>query len=167
MATHLRPLTETDAAEFWALRLRGFRDAPEAFGSSYEEQSARPLADVSADLRPAEGTFVLGAFAPGLVGITGLRREPRRKRRHRATLWGMFVAPEARGHGVARALLTELIRRARAVAGLEQILLTVMSGNQPAIRLYGGAGFEPYGHAPRAMLLDDRAFDEDLMRLDL
>ena len=167
MAMHIRQLGEDDAPDFWTLRLRGFRHDPEAFGSSHDESVARPLAQVAGDLRAADGTFVLGAFSPGLVGIVGLRREPRRKRRHRAELWGMYVSPDARGQGVGRALLDEALRRARAVVGLEQVLLTVMAHNQAAIGLYRTLGFVVYGHAPRAMILDDRAFDEDLMRLDL
>ena len=163
----VRQLNEHDAADFWALRLRAFRDEPESFGSSYEESAGRALTDVARDLHPGEGHFVLGAFSPGLVGIAGLRREPRRKRSHRAELWGMYVSPEARGQGVGRALLDDMLRRARAAAGLEQIILTVMAHNQAAIALYRAVGFEVYGHAPRAMLLGDRAFDEELMRLDL
>jgi ribosomal protein S18 acetylase RimI-like enzyme len=164
---HVRDLGEGDAADYWALRLRGFRDDPESFGSSYDELAHRPVAEAAHDLRIGEADFVLGAFAPELVGIAGLRREPRRKRSHRATLWGMYVSPEARGRGIGRALVDEIVRRARAATGLEQIILTVMAHNQAAIALYRAAGFESYGHATRAMLLGDRAFDEELMWLDL
>jgi ribosomal protein S18 acetylase RimI-like enzyme len=164
----LRLLGEADAPAFWALRLRGFRDHPEAFGSSWDEASTRPLTDVAGDLRACdEAGFVLGAFAPTLIGIAGLRRDPRRKRRHRAALWGLYVDPDARRQGVGRALVQEMIQRARALPGLEQILLTVMSHNQNAILLYRALGFQRYGQAPRAMRLDGRAFDEDLMLLAL
>jgi ribosomal protein S18 acetylase RimI-like enzyme len=160
----VRQLDENDAAQFWALRLQGFRDEPESFGSSYEEQAGRPLAEVGREM--TDGALVLGALSPRLMGIVGLRREERVKRRHRASLWGLYVSPEARRQGVGRALLGEILRRARA-EGLEQILLTVMAHNQGAIALYRSFGFQIYGHAPRALLLGDRAFDEKLMRLDL
>ncbi len=165
----LRLLAAADAAEFWALRLRGFRDEPESFGSSYEEQARRPLSEVVAELAPSDpdADFVLGAFTPTLVGIAGLRREPRLKRRHRAVLWGMHVATEARGQGIGRALVEEVVLRARAAHGLEQIHLTVMAGNPAAIALYQATGFEIYGRAPRAMLLGKRSFDELLMWRDL
>ena len=166
----IEELGAADAVDFWALRLRALREEPEAFGSSYDEQWGRPVADVARDLAAGDGTFgtfVLGAFAPRLVAMAGLRREPRRKRRHRAGLWGMYVSPEVRGQGIGRALVVEIVRRARAVEGLEQIILTVMAQNQGAVALYRALGFEVYGHAPRAMLLGDRAFDEELMRLEL
>src|SRR5262249_35115606 len=153
-------------ADFWKLRLRGFRDEPDQFGSSYEEQAGRAAADVARDVL-APGTWVVGAFAPELVGIAGLTREPRRKRRHRAALWGMYVVPEARGRGVARALVDEIIRIARGEAGLEQILLSVMAPNAPAIGLYAKLGFVAYARVPRALLVGGRAIDEELMLLDL
>jgi ribosomal protein S18 acetylase RimI-like enzyme len=168
-------LGSVDVPDFWQLRLRGFREEPTAFGSSYEEAAVRPLAEVTRDF-PASGddSFVLGARAPdglaGLAGIVGLRREERRKRRHRAELWGMYVRCEARGQGVGRALLDELVRRARAMdpaQPLEQILLTVMAHNEPARALYRAVGFVVYGVAPRALRLDGKVYDEELMRLDL
>ncbi len=33
----VRVLTEADAAAFWEVRLRAFREHPTAFGSSFEE----------------------------------------------------------------------------------------------------------------------------------
>jgi hypothetical protein len=35
----VHPLGSSDVPAFWALRLRGFRDDPEAFNSSWEEAS--------------------------------------------------------------------------------------------------------------------------------
>jgi len=167
----LRELDAGDADAFWQLRLRGFADEPASFGSSYEEASQRPLADVARELR-SEGLspddFVLGAFAgDALVAITGLRRERRLKRSHRAELWGMHVAREHRRQGIGRTVLLGVLERAQRIAGLEQVLLTVMAANPAAIALYASAGFTRYGFAPKAMRLDGRWFDEELMRLEL
>jgi ribosomal protein S18 acetylase RimI-like enzyme len=163
---YVRTLGEADVEDFWRLRLRGFLEEPESFGTSYEEAVGLPSTErVRAMHR--DGVTVAGAFSPGLVGIAGLDREARRKRRHRATLWGMYVIKEARGRGVGRLLLEQLVVMARATDGLEQVVLTVMAHNEPAIALYRRLGFEMYGRASRAMQLGDRAFDEVLMRLDL
>ena len=50
------------------------------------------------------------------------------------------VAPEYRGAGIARELMQECIREARA-RGERRMLLEVIAGNEPAVRLYGKLGF--------------------------
>lgn len=163
-------LGEDDAGVFRELRLRALRESPEAFGSSYEETVAHPLASMAQRLRPdpdAPDDFVLGAFAPALVGMVGFRREPRLKTRHKGAIWGMYVAREMQGSGIGRALLEQVIEEARKQPGLEQITLYVVSSNLAARHLYASCGFTVYGVEPRALKLDGRYFDEDLMILQL
>jgi GNAT superfamily N-acetyltransferase len=104
----IRPLDAADAAAFQALRLRGLREVPGAFGSTYEEEAGVPLDEVAARLaRGAEREDVVFGALDGkgvLVGVAGLRRDSHRKARHRAHVWGMYVAPEARGRGLGRLL---------------------------------------------------------------
>jgi ribosomal protein S18 acetylase RimI-like enzyme len=54
----------------------------------------------------------------------------------------VVVAPEARGHGVGRAMMDELRRRFRA-AGCTGMCLNVKPDNAPAIALYTRAGMQP------------------------
>jgi ribosomal protein S18 acetylase RimI-like enzyme len=61
-----------------------------------------------------------------------------------AVLSTFFVAPWARGHGLARAMLREIARRARD-DGFLQISLDVRETQAPAIQLYEGAGFRRWG----------------------
>ncbi len=79
----------------------------------------------------------------------------------------MYVAPEARGQGIARALVSELIARARALPGLEQINLAVVTTNAAARNLYLALGFEVFGVERRALKLGDTYLDEELMVLML
>ena len=58
----------------------------------------------------------------------------------RGELVYLGVVPEARGHGIGRALLARAIRDT-AERGLTRIGLAVDIHNTPAIRLYEGAGF--------------------------
>jgi GNAT superfamily N-acetyltransferase len=53
----------------------------------------------------------------------------------------LFVAPEARRHGVGRAVVTSVAADARA-AGALRLALQTESGNAPAQALYRGLGFE-------------------------
>ena len=57
-----------------------------------------------------------------------------------AEILTLAVCPEARRHGIARALLTEAITQARA-RGAMRLLLEVSARNEPARKLYETAGF--------------------------
>jgi ribosomal protein S18 acetylase RimI-like enzyme len=81
-------------------------------------------------------------------------------------IYSMYVAPEARGQGVGRALLSEVIARARALDGVEQVYLEVVASVPAARALYRSLNFEVYGRRARALKLDDgRYLDEELMVL--
>jgi RimJ/RimL family protein N-acetyltransferase len=166
----IRVLTEADADEFWSLRLRALQDDPEAFGASYEEAVTTPIANVIQRLRDANmapDNLILGAFEEDLVGMVGFRREPGDKLRHKAVIWGMYVVPEARGQGIARALLYNVLARAISIADLEQINLSVVTTNGAARRLYLSLGFEVYGLERRALKVNDQYLDEEHMVLFL
>lgn len=163
----IRVLSETDAAEFWAVRLRGLREEPESFGSAYEESVDTPLEDVARRLKASPDSFVLGAFAPNLIGTVGCHRKEGLKLRHKAMIWGMYVTPEWRGRALGRALLSAAIARAREVAGLEQLLLQVGIANAGASALYRSLGFTVYGVELRGMKIGARYSDECLMMLEL
>ncbi|HEX8784997.1 MAG TPA: GNAT family N-acetyltransferase, partial [Telluria sp.] len=79
-------------------------------------------------------------------------------------LFQMWVAPEARGRGVAAALLQDAIAWARSI-GAQRIRLGVVGGNEAAARLYARAGFRDVG-AP-APLRPGSAALEQTMQLEL
>jgi ribosomal protein S18 acetylase RimI-like enzyme len=166
----IRRLDGTDAAAFRALRLHGLQESPASFGSSYEEALAQPLERMAERLRHAPERphdFVLGAFDRDLIGLVGFARETRAKTRHKGSIWGMYVAEQARGRGIGRALLQGLLGEARTQPGLEAITLLVVSTNEAAKRIYRSFGFAIYGTEPLALKLGDRYYDEDLMVLRL
>ncbi|HEX9038552.1 MAG TPA: GNAT family N-acetyltransferase [Ktedonobacterales bacterium] len=168
----IRELTGDDAAAYQALRLRALREEPEAFGSSYEESRLRPLEEVAGRLRAgrAAGDFTSGATeeSGALSGIVTFVRAQGAKNRHNADIYGMYVAPEARGKGYGRALMQDLIARARALEGVETLALAVVTTNAAARALYQSLGFTVYGMRPRVLKLPDgRYLDEELMLLML
>jgi ribosomal protein S18 acetylase RimI-like enzyme len=164
----IRRLIEADLDALWALRLRALGDNPEAFSSTYDAVIARGPQWLGHRLRDeASHFFYLGAFHPALIGMVGFMREPGSKEEHKGTLISMYVAPEQRGQGVGKALVQELIARARLLAGLEQIHLTVNTTAQPAQALYRSQGFQVYGTARRALKSSGQYWDEDFMVLEL
>jgi RimJ/RimL family protein N-acetyltransferase len=170
MPIQIRPLTAADAQAFWDLRLRGFTESAGSFNTEPDEWRTHPVADVERMLRGdggVPGDIVLGAFNDKLCGHIGLRREPRRKLAHRATLRGLYVASEERGRGVGKRLLDALLEHARSVPGLALVQLTVMSDSLDALHLYRRYGFERFGYMRRATHVDGRYFDEEHLMLEL
>ena len=158
-------LTGDDAGDFQGLRLRALKEHPDAFGSSYEAESALPLEDVAAKMRrTAESphAFTLGAYLDGvLVGMVGFYRDAwGEKVRHKGHVWGMYVVSERQGAGVGTALMRELLARAGRIPGLEQVHLCVVTRNEAARSLYASLGFETYGVEPNALIVDGERLDE-------
>ncbi|MBL8834946.1 MAG: GNAT family N-acetyltransferase [Alphaproteobacteria bacterium] len=146
----IRALAAADAAVYRALRLRSLREHRDSFTSTYEEEARRPLADSRKRLERTgkrRDDFILGAFAAdgAMIGVAGLERLPRRQERHKSRLFGVYVAADHGGQGVGRALVRAVIARARRIAGLEQVHLTVTRSNAAAVRLYRREGFVVYG----------------------
>jgi GNAT superfamily N-acetyltransferase len=166
MSFTIRTVTPDDAAAYQAVRLRSLQEHPEAFGSAYEDELLRPLSAVAERLQDAPGRFTLGAWrADELVGIVTLAQALGRKVCHRGGVGGMYVAPEARGLGIGRALLAKLVERAGRLPALEEIILAVTVGNVTARSIYLAAGFQPSHVEKRYIKVADRYYDIEWMTL--
>jgi GNAT superfamily N-acetyltransferase len=165
----VRSLTEADAQHLWDLRASALQTEPEAFGESLEEHLEVSVEAIGDRLRSGgNDNFVLGAISGStLVGMIGLYRDLRPKRRHRSWIWGMYVLPDWRGHGIGRLLLQETVRRAREISDLNCILLSVSTTQSAARKLYASCGFRAFGTEPQALQIARRFIDEDHMVLTL
>lgn len=163
----IRPLQLPDASAYRAFRLRGLREHPDAFTSSFEEENLRPLADTERRLAASTTEKLWGAFAGGeMAGMVGLSCETRAKNRHKAALVGLYVADDFTGRGLGRALVQTVLREAGA-CGIELVILTVTDGNRAACRLYENAGFTAFGVEPDAIRVDGVSFGKQHMFLQL
>jgi len=114
--------------------------------------------------------MVFGLYAAGadqLAGMVGLYRAAEIKRQHHAHIWGMYVAPEARGRGAGRALLQAALAQARAWPGVEEVGLSVSDSATEAHALYRAAGFKEWGRERRALAWQGRFVDQIHMTLEL
>ena len=122
------------------IRLRALADAPDAFGTTYDEAAAWPLDSWAAQLQEiAAFAAVVDGEDAGLVRSVLDHSQP-----DAAWLISMWVSPEVRGQGVGEALIDTVVEWART-SGARRVLLDVGDHNQPAIALYARKGFEPNG----------------------
>jgi ribosomal protein S18 acetylase RimI-like enzyme len=99
-------------------------------------------------LVPERELFV--AWLDGVpVGSAQLVRPPRNNeaRAFAASLMHSFIAPYARGHGLAR-LLTQRVEQAARAMGYHVLNLDVRATQQAAIRLYTSMGYVAWGEHP-------------------
>jgi ribosomal protein S18 acetylase RimI-like enzyme len=162
-AVAIRRLTREDAPVYREIRLEGLRDSPEAFGSTFENESANSLEFFSERIATSN---VFGAFRNAeLAGVAGLLIHQGVKEAHKGFLWGMYVRPSARHMGAGRLLVEAVLAFARTKVELVQ--LSVISENVNARRLYAAMGFVEYGLEKKSLKQNGRYHDEVLMAKDL
>ena len=159
----VRRLLPEDAALYREIRLEGLRLSPEAFGSTFEVESAKPVELFADRIRDSE---TLGGFEGSeILGIAGLLVNHGPKESHKGRLVGMYVRPKARNRGVGQRLVEAVIEVARA--RVELLHLAVVSDNHSARRLYARLGFMEYGFEKKSLKQGGRYTDEVLMAKDL
>jgi RimJ/RimL family protein N-acetyltransferase len=159
MTVEIHPLRPGEPDQYREIRLEALRLHPEAFGASFDDEAARPLAFFEQLL--TANTIFGGYVDDALMGTAGFMPETSAKRLHKSHLWGMYVRRAARGTGLAHHLVDAVLNHAKSHA--ELIQLSVVSDNFAAQRLYASAGFTPYGVEARSLKVDGRYLDEVLM----
>ncbi|MCB1683465.1 MAG: GNAT family N-acetyltransferase [Pseudomonadales bacterium] len=127
------------------LRLQALQDAPDAFGSTYEEAIDRPdqyWISRLENLAPSRDLPLRADCENRPAGLAWGQIEASQP--VTAQVFQMWVAPEFRGLGIGRRLLMEIIRWARA-QGAGSVRLGVTLGNRIATDLYTSTGFEAIG----------------------
>jgi ribosomal protein S18 acetylase RimI-like enzyme len=168
---HIRCLHSEESELFRSIREEAVRLHPEAFVDTPEEVKAYPPDKVRDFVGPSDQfpeKYILGAFdGDQLAGVVGFFREECEKEKHRGYVWSVYVRPEARGRGISRALMVELIARARRIDGLEFLALDVAMTQHEARRLYDSLGFEVIGLKPCSYKLADKYVDNEMRQLKL
>lgn len=164
----IRRLCPDDLPAYRKLRLECIEANPSAVSFSYEEESALPLDQMRERLVCSPDQALFGVFDDAnLMAMAGFRREPRSKIRHRGDIFGVYVAPAARGTGVSRKLLEALLDHVRTIPEMVIVNLSVRTTNDVARALYRRLGFTVTGIDRRAIFADGAYHDEERMTLEL
>jgi RimJ/RimL family protein N-acetyltransferase len=152
---------ETDWLAFQALRLRALQEHPEAFGSSYEEESIMSADSFKEGYKKCD---IFGAFVEHvLVGCAGFFIQSSIKMRHRGILFSMYIESTYRNKGIANLLVKTVIEHAKK--SVLQLHATVVTSNQSALNLYEKNGFIIYGTEPHSLKIANHFYDEHMMVL--
>ena len=164
----VRALGAADAEAYREIRLEALRLEPDAFASSYEEESARPLDMFRDRLTGKLGGIVFGAFVDGeIAGTAGGVREDRLKTRHILLMVGVYVRPMHRGRGLGERLVGRVLQHARELGDIRVVQLKVAMENRPACALYERMGLTVYGIERKAIRIGERFIDEELRALEI
>jgi len=137
----IRPLLPSDAEAAVALRRLALTTDAYAFAERPESDPALDLDFVRERLAASSvqaGAVVVGAFEPRLIGVLGVHRL---SGSDSARLWGFYVAPTHRAHGIGRALMAAALDSAKQMIGIACVELSVAERSVVAIRIYEAAGF--------------------------
>jgi GNAT superfamily N-acetyltransferase len=92
------------------------------------------------DVEPPSGRWLIARLDGRAVGCVGLKRLDART----AEIKRIYVTPDARGKGVARALLAG-VERAAQEAGYGAVRLDTGARQQASVALFSAAGYQPIG----------------------
>lgn len=123
------------------VRLAMLLDTPRAYGSTFAREAAFTDEQWLARMEDVASWLAFrGELPVGSVTLIQFEEQAIDE----ACLVAMWVAPHARGTGVADALVAALLDHARA-SGLRRVTLDVAHENTAAIRFYERMGFVPTG----------------------
>jgi ribosomal protein S18 acetylase RimI-like enzyme len=139
---HVREAKPGEWEIFRELRLRALEDDPDSFRARYEERVDAPESEWRESFeRVLRDDHMVTFFAETdqPAGMSFARVSD-----GQLQIFGMWVAPEARGQGLGRALLDAAFLWGK-VRGAASARLAVTIGNDAGEYLYAKAGFEPTG----------------------
>lgn len=163
----IRKVQPHESCLYRSIRLACLKNVPDNFGLTYEEEASTPKLkfEYYIELDNAE-RFMFGAFNNGdLIGIVGFDRVERKRACHRGEVVQMYVDATYRGQNIGEKLLRGLIEKAFLVNEIEQLQLSVIAGNRPAIKLYEKIGFQAFGLQLKYFKVGERYMDQQFMQL--
>lgn len=164
MEYRTRRIGPDDAALLRQIRLAALTDSPQAFASTHEHEASRPFEEWERRTNDAavglDQTIVLADMDGEAVGIVGgFRPDPESGDRQ---LYGLWVAPPARGTGLGEILVESIIAWAAEV-GARRLILWVTEINEPAVELYQRMGFARTG-VRQTLPWDERLTEIEMVR---
>jgi GNAT superfamily N-acetyltransferase len=149
--------------QYRSMRLTALEESPEAFVATHAEEEAEPEEFWRARMERSVRLLAERDGQPLGIASVGPGGEDEKA----AQLFGLWVRPEARGSGVAAALV-RAGAHAAAGQGKSQLLYWVGTENGRAVAFASGFGFRPTGtRRPMRVVSKDDGEEEIAMTLPL
>lgn len=157
----IAPLTPDEWPKLRDLRLSALLDSPGSFLHTYEDEREFGPAEWMAEFE--RGSWHSTKVNGELITLLGVTREYRAPT-YEYYLEYLWVSPSSRRAGLARQLLTKVLKGLRR-SGVRTVFLWVLDGNHVAVQVYERLGFISTGR--RQPLPDRPSRWEEQMVLDL
>ena len=163
----IRKLQPHESAIYGEVVLACLKNAPEFFGTTYEEAASTPKFSFETYIETnSQDHMMFGGFdGERLIGLTALNRMARKRTSHRGEVVQVYVEPVYRGQNIGEKLLRHALDYAFGLEGIEQVQLSVISSNTTAIKLYEKLGFKTFGVQPKYFKVDNGYLDQQFMQL--
>jgi RimJ/RimL family protein N-acetyltransferase len=145
----LRVLSPEEWPLFRELRQHALRDAPYAFGSTIADWQGERDNEQRWRQRLTDVPFNVIAYLDGVPAGMGSGTNPNAQRE--IDLISMWVAPFARGNGVAGAIVDAVVEWAQR-RHVDAVCLDVMESNERAMVFYRRCGFVDRGPVEEAVV---------------
>ena len=165
----IRPFTDHDFEDYYAIRREALVSAPEAFLTKLQDFDQKPIElerqhYLSSTAISNPNRFIVGAWVDGTIkGMAGLSRFSQVGFDHMMVIWGVFSSPTSRGLGLGQRMMRFLFENAAHIEGVSTLVLSVMSNNFRVIRFYEQLGIARFNPAEKNPLLAKATEDEIFM----
>ncbi len=165
----IKKIPFTDTSKLYALRIESLDIDSFAFGTHKLDQEKIGMKNFARILvSDSQDEVLWGAYYNEmLVGMIGLSRELGLKKKHKATIWGLYVGPNFRGLKISSRLMDMAIDHAKNHLKLKSLMLTTEAYNTSALKLYESRGFVMWGIEPESLYIDGVFHDQGYMSLAL
>ncbi len=159
----IRILTKDDAKVYRELRLQALNNNPEAFISTFEVERKKDLSSFVYELSAAKSEPIWGYYGvfikEKLVGFCQISPGYAAKKSHLAYFYNLYIDPQYRKQGYARALMKRVLSELRD-HDIELLFMTYLSGNGDVRSFYDKFGFQQCGVKPDAIKVNHHYEDE-------
>ena len=149
MVARVRRLDADDWRMWRSVRLEALRESPKSFGGSHAEEADLDESYWRGLFSPSTALFQAQIDTDAVGLAVGIASRPDDVDPEAAHLGSMWVAPAARGMGVADLLVTAVVGWARET-GHPRVVLWVFDDSPRAAAFYRRAGFNETGRTRTA-----------------